>query len=510
MRWGALVLWSLVAAGCGRGSAERAPAAADPLPARLQVEVAWATYWGAPGGAALRTALFDPDGNLYIAGGTQAAPQWPRSAPPIGPLGDFDVIVAKFDAQGRSVWSLLIGGPGEDYAYVSALDHAGNLVVGGRSGPGFPVTPGAYDTAFAGGTGEGPHRPTDGFLLSLTPGGALRWATYLGSSGDDVVRAIEILPDGGIAVAGGNTTRGDLPTTAGVVKPALGGGKDASVSVIEPDGASARFVTYFGPSDDEGKKGDETLRAIGLAPDGSLWLGGTTKGTDLAATPDAFQPARNAGPSAFIAKLTPDGRRIPYFSWLGGSGSDEVETEGTQDASGAFLAAGVTSSADFPVTPGAFAGGSGPDGWIARISPAGALEMAARIGGSGEDSLFGPALDDAGFLYGGGATSSADLPVTQGAPQARFAGGEWDGWIAGVDPSGALAFASYWGGSEADVARFVATDRARRRVALIGETRSADLPLKAAAQSSPGGAFVAVFAVGPAAPAAAAAGAERP
>lgn len=478
----------------------RAPSAPPaPRPAALHAEIVFASYWGAQGGSAWRSVVFDGDGSLYVVGGTQNAREWPQTAPANGPLGFFDVVVAKFAPDGRNLWSRLIGGTGEDYAYVAALDRDGNLVVGGRAGPAFPVTPGAYDTSFGGGHGDGPHGPTDGFVMSLaTADGALRWATYLGGNGDELVRGIELLPDGAIAVSGGNSTADDLPTTPGVLKPRRGGAKDAYVAVLEPNGSGARSLTWFGPSDDAGK-GDETVRALGWDARGRLWLAGTTQGTDLAATAAAFQRERDAGGSTFVAQLTPDGRQMPYFSWLGGRGDENVETEGVSTASGAFAIAGASSSADLPVTPGAERGtATSGDGMVARIEPDGRLGMALRFGGTGFENFFGPALGANGTLFVSGSTDSTDLPVTEGAPQPRFAGGPGDALLAAFSARGALELATYFGGSGDESGRFVAFDAPRHRVALIGETNSADLPLRNAAQSEPGATFLVVYDVVPA------------
>ncbi len=498
-----LILFAGVACGSEQPSAIRADASTvTALPARLQADLAFASYWGSPGGSALRSAVFDTEGNLYIAGGTENPAQWPQTASATGPLGFFDVIVAKFDPSGRNLWSVVIGGPGEDYAYVSALDRDGNLLVGGRGGPEFPVTSGAFDASFNGGMPVGPHGATDGFLLSLTPGGALRWATYIGTSGDDIIRGIELLASGSIAVSGGMMEADDLPTTAGVLKPKSGGAKDAWVAVVKPDGSALEFLTYFGPSDDHDLKEDETLRAIGRDPGGNLWLAGTTQGTDLAASADAFQPRRGGGTSAFVAKLSPDGTRMPYFSWLGGGGNENVETEGFSDAAGGFYIAGGTTSDDFPATAGASARGSNGDGWVARIEPDGRLGMAARFGGSGRENFFGPALDAAGNLFASATSLSADVPVTSGVPQPAFGGGRSDALLVGFDRRGALAFSTYFGGSGDDMGRFVASDPARSRVVLIGETTSRDLLLRNAAQPTPGAVYFAVFELKPAAAAA--------
>jgi len=71
------------------------------LPAKLRAQLAWAINWGPASGSTLRSAVFDTAGTLYISGGTAHAAEWPSTAPAIGPLGGFDVVVAKFDPSGR-------------------------------------------------------------------------------------------------------------------------------------------------------------------------------------------------------------------------------------------------------------------------------------------------------------------------------------------------------------------------------------------------------------------------
>ncbi len=193
---------------------------------------------------------------------------------------------------------------------------------------------------------------------------------------------------------------------------------------------------------------------------------------------------------------------MPYFSWLDGSGDEKVETEGVSDPAGRFYIAGGTTSENLPATIGASSVGSGGDGWVARIEPDGRLGMAARFGGSGPENLFGPALDAARNLFASATSLSADVPVTAGAPQPASGGDRSDALPVGFDRAGALAFSSYFGGSGDDMGRFVASDPARNRIALIGETSSRDLTLQSAAQAMPGAVYFAVFELKPAAAAA--------
>jgi hypothetical protein len=501
------------------GVACRSSPTAPHGPQRAQTDTAprrgleLATYWGT-GPANNRTVAVDRAGNVYMSGGT-SQPDWPATLPlPHSPGRYPDVTVVKFDPTGRPLWSALIGGPGEDYAYVSAVDDAGNLYVAGRAGPGFPTTAGAFDRTFHGGIGSGPHGPTDAFVAKLTTDGQLVYSTYIGGNGDDVARAIHLFPSGKVAVAGGNSTSTDLPTDKGtlpgpVLKPRRGGAKDGYVAVLSADGSSLDFCTYFGPSDDSEDRGDETIRGLGADADGNIWIGGTTHGSDLVPTADAFQKVRGSPPpsgEAFIAKLSADGKRLVYFSWIGGNGNDEIETEGVSDAAGNFFVAGSTASTNFPTTPGAFQttlkGGSGErfdgDGWVARINNDGTLGFATLYGGStvGPESFFGPVVDAAGNVYCTGRFRSTDCPVTSDAFQPQKAGGPdtQDAVLAVFSPDGRrLLYGTYFGGSGTDHGRHIGIHPDGRTVVIIGETNSTDLPLARPPQSTPSGAFLAKF-----------------
>jgi uncharacterized protein (TIGR03437 family) len=81
---------------------------------------------------------------------------------------------------------------------VSALgvSSAGDIYIGGLTGPGFPVTPSAPVICFQGSTNR-----TNGFLAHLNPNGALIDATYLGNSaGGDIIVGGALLPLPGGAV----------------------------------------------------------------------------------------------------------------------------------------------------------------------------------------------------------------------------------------------------------------------------------------------------------------------
>lgn len=460
----------------------------------------FSTYWGSRD-ATNRTVSIDPEGNVYMAGGSPES-NWPST---LGRrhCGGFDVTVAKFDPQGNLLWSTLLGGPQEDYAYVSAVSEKGELYLSGRAGEGFPTTAGAFDRTFNGGLGGGGHSPTDAFVTKLSPDGRIVYSTYIGGNGDDNGRAIHLLPSGKLIIGGGNSTSDDLPTDQGtnpgpVLKPRKGGLKDSWIALVSADGASLEFCTYFGPSDDRQRYGDETIRALGVDSRLNIWIGGTTHGSDITPTQDAFQKQRGMGQEAYIAKLSSDGEKLVYFSWLGGDGVDEIETEGVSDTKGNFYVAGSTDSMNFPTSPGAFQSqlsGKYGGGWTAKISDEGRLVVSTLYGGTvgGAGGFFGPVVDRTGNIYVTGPFRCDDCPLTADAYQTQRAGAV-DSVMAVFSPDGKeLLYGSYFGGTHDDVPRHIGIHPNGTALYIIGLTGSTDIPIVNGFQSTPAGTFLVKF-----------------
>lgn len=114
------------------------------------------------------------------------------------------------------------------------------------------------------------------------------------------------------------------------------------------------------------------------------------------------------------------------------------------------------------------------------------LDMATYLGGSGDEGtgIEGVALDGAGNIYAAGSTTSTDLPLTAGAPQAALLGTD-DVFVAKVSGDGkTLLYCTYLGGGDIEtysyVNRPIAVDAAGA-VYVSGQTASTDFPTTAAA-----------------------------
>jgi hypothetical protein len=244
------------------------------------------------------------------------------------------------------------------------------------------------------------------------------------------------------------------------------------------------YSTYLG-----GNGWDE---AYDIAVDGSgqAYVAGGTESTNFPVTAEAFQMMPSGGSTdyseAFVAKLSADGSRLVYATYLGGSNGDEAYGIAV-DGQGQAYVAGYTGSDNFPVTTGAFqpvfGGGYGyGDAFVAQLSADGSrLIYATYLGGNGSDGATGIAVDGQGQAYVAGFIDSTNFPVTTGALQPVFGGGYSDAFVAQLSADGStLAYATYLGGNGSDGATGIAVD-GQGRAYVAGSTFSTDFPVTGSA-----------------------------
>jgi len=230
------------------------------------------------------------------------------------------------------------------------------------------------------------------------------------------------------------------------------------------------YNTYLGGS------GGENYGGIAVDGAGDAYATGAVAAASFPST----LPTAQIGPGgsdAFVAELNPTGTALLCTTYLGGSGQDDGRSIAV-DASGDAYVTGATNSTDFPTTTGSFRGASGGgfDAFVAKLNPAGSGRLyATYVGGSGDDTGQGIAVDGGGDAYVAGSTTSADFPVA-GSSFGSSAHGESDAFVAKLNPAGSdRIYAAYLGGSGNDFGQGIAVDGAGEAF-ITGSTLSLNFP----------------------------------
>jgi hypothetical protein len=358
-------------------------------------------------------------------------------------------------------YSTYLGGSGSDAGTSIAVDATGAVYVSGyTSSTDFP-TVSAVQPARKG-------RGSDLFVAKFTPdGSALVYATYLGGSDPDELRADIAVDSAGAAYVIALTYSSDFPTV-NAFQPANNGGRDAVVAKLSADGSRLIYSTYLGGS------GFESGNAIAVDLAGAAYIAGETNSPDFPVV-NALQPTLLDSGDAFVAKLAPDGSSLLYSTYLGSSLID-IAYDIAVDSLGAAYVVGFTEYAqDFPLVNPLQGPGGSTDAFVSKFAPDGTrLIYSTRLGGSGYELGSGIAVDASGAAYVTGATESSDFP-TMNALQPQLGGNTVDAFVVKIAPEGgAMIYGTYLGGSQEDGGSGIAVDTAGA-VSVTGTTGSANV-----------------------------------
>lgn len=457
--------------------------------------LAYSSYLGGSGSDYARAIALDPQGNIYIAGDTYSSAFLGRQ---VGNAGGSDVIVLKFSPDGRTLLAgVVIGGSGADEALDLAVTAQGEPVVTvapgnesfplyrahratqpyGNAGILLKLNAGFDALVFSTHTGFYLSNSTARQGLALDGAGNIyltgeSYDAYRGArdlivqkyspdgqqlllekvwDGDRVAEygaGIAIGPDGKIYLTGHvNAFESEFAVTPNALQSLCGVeqagdtehscGDDAFLVILDPNG-TVRYASYLG-----GYAGD---RGLDIAIDGerAISIVGTTSSADFPTTPGAVQPECQADPSMgdcyydiFVTRLSPDGRRIHYSTFLNSNDrtSKDFPAALAVDAAGNATILGYTAGEYFPVvgpvqaTLNAF-----PcitnwenrlcfDAFIATLSPDGAQTFGSYLGAPLDERSYDLALDAGGSIYLVGEATGPNFPVTHDAIQPNLRAG---------------------------------------------------------------------------------------
>ncbi|RZK91670.1 MAG: hypothetical protein EOO66_11485, partial [Methylobacterium sp.] len=374
----------------------------------------FATYYGGSG-TDTGTALLVTNAGNVVFGGTTNSTDLPRTAGQIvsGYKGGTDGFLSSIDVTGGILRTgSYLGGTADDSVAGIALDGGQVFVVGTTASGNFPIAGGS------GGERTGIQRTklagTDAFFMKVNVNtGALAFSTFMGSTANDT--GVDVQPLGGGRAAVLGTTAGTNLLQNWSAKPGFqksnAGGTDSWLVGVTADGLSLDFRTYIGGS------GTDTATALAGDSTGVVAVGNTASSNFPVAN---GYNATYRNPSAFVMKFgLTDGAYSYSFLYgtqrvgLGVTTADDV----TLDVTGGPVLVGTTDSAFLGyVGAGAIVKNKGAlDTYVARFSNIGKQRWyGSYLGGAGDDTNAGVAVDGDGNAYIAASTTSADFPVSGG------------------------------------------------------------------------------------------------
>lgn len=317
----------------------------------------------------------------------------------------------------------------------------------------------------------------------------LNWASFMHSSGSDDYVMATTLDDDNYVYISGYTKSLTFPTTPGVFQDVYGGGIDAYVAKMTPQGTSLVYATYLGGYD------WELAYGIGLNAKKEVYISGFLRSTDYPTTLGSVQPTSGGGLiEGFVSCLSINGDNLIYSTYLGGSDRDYLYDMRVNSAGEAYVS-GYTLSSNYPVTPGAFQTslqGNG-DAFVTKLAANGSSVLQSTfIGGSNYDLANGMALHSNGEVMLVGNTGSLDYPVTAGVVQPNMStapsSAVEDAFITKLSADfSSLEYSTYLGGTDTDGAYCVAVNSAGEAF-VSGVTYSSNLSVSLGAYQHPGNA----------------------
>ncbi len=393
--------------------------------------LSYSTYLGGSGEDEAYAIAVDASGNVYVAGAT-ASINFPAHIGTVSTVGGFDAFVTKLSASGSTlVFTTLIGGTTDDFAFGVAVNSTAVYAVGNTTSSNFPST-----------VTLGPGGGQDAFVASLnSTTGARIYVTRIGGTGTEVGNAIAVDSSGNAYIAG-QTDSNNYPTVGTPIQGQNAGTDDAFISKINPTGTALVYSTYLG-----GSAGD---LATGIALDSSnnAYVSGITGSSNFPTTTGAFQTTQSGSfDNGFVTEIEADGSTKIYSTYLGGTGGNDPFGIAVDSAGEAYVT-GSTSSTNFPtVNPAQMSNGGGLDVFVTKFNSAGsALLFSTYYGGTLDETATGIALDSFGDAYVTGRTASSNYPVS-GSPFQGSLSGTSDAFVTEFSNTGFVEYSSFLGGT---------------------------------------------------------------
>lgn len=331
------------------------------------------------------------------------------------------------------VFATFTGATSDNWGFTATYDKAGNFYGGGTvASTGFPVSTGAFQNTYQGGTTGG--IPGDMAVIKYnSAGSSMLWASYLGGSAMDQPHSM-VVDTGNALVVAGRTFSSNYPTVSGAYDGTYNGNADIVVTKFNSTGTALLGSTFVGGSGDEGANifsdelrfgslkynyGDDARSEVILDAGGNVYVAAASSSTDFPCTSTAYQASRGGKQDAVFFKMSPNLTSMIYSTYLGGSEDDAGYVLALNRQQSCVYIGGGTASSNFPSTTGTWKTtyqGGPADGYIARFNNSGTygLQRVSFIGTGNYDQVYGVQVDLENSVYAMGQSLGGAFPVTSG------------------------------------------------------------------------------------------------
>lgn len=399
-----------------------------------QCERQWATYYGGSNHDTGIDVIVTYRDSILIGGNTRSFHNIATNNAYQSSFGggSHDGYIAKFNGLGRRLWGTYYGGDDADFIYGIALDSNQNLFAVGK-------TNSLEDIATEDGYQSYKEGSVDAFVVKFDSTMNRVWGTYFGGNdfqGSDVGRAIAADRTGNCYFTGYTCSDFSIANDNAFQKEFGGGGYDAFITKLYPNG-NAHWASYYG--------GDSADYGRGIATygNGKVYLVGVTRSDNNIADTNGYRQQRIGGYSdIFIVKFDIYGDR-KWGTYYGGTGTDYIHGV-CKYKFDQCLVLGATDSEDSIATSGehqtSLAGDF--DSFVINLDTDGDLQWGTYYGGSRKEKhqFGGVASDSKANIIISGYTNSSDNISTPYGHQPTFIGDS----TFDVDPDTGDTVYTYW------------------------------------------------------------------
>ena len=330
------------------------------------------------------------------------------------------------------IFSTFTGSASDQWGFTATYGSDGSLYSGGIAfGSGFPVSVGAFQTEYGGGSSV-----FDISIMKFNATGTNRvYATYIGGSGADQPHSLMEDRQGNLVILG-RTNSVFYPLQPSDNRSGSNGGWDIVVTKLNSTGTGLVGSMRIGGKGEDGVNisaardrdrlklfyGDDTRSEVILDAADNIYFVSNTMSNDDANEGFLTTVGGGAagGQDGVLVKLNPDATSVIFSTRFGGSKNDGAYVLALHPLNNDIYVAGATESSDFRGVPASGVvypsyRGDPMDGFISIFDPAGTLKRTTYIGAADKviDAIYGLKFDESGYPYITGVTTGS-WPVTAG------------------------------------------------------------------------------------------------